>query len=485
MSRRFVSMSMRSFVMNFRLFIGPCVMAIGAFATANASTEGSYTGANPSLPQIDSAWRALYLAAHPGSPVHDAILVYNKMTGGTITDASEDSLCILRFGLVGSNTAVKKTLMHYAQWQGEQGWGVSSTYRISPDGSKIAMFNNNGVEVCDTDATQLQVVNRNANLNTDQLNMSWDDSVGIRRLVYSIGLIIVRTVVNSDNSAGKTDTLWKHSSGHDPSAGSGASVYTSVNKVGHFLSFDMPVSVNVPVVADLSSQTAVSPTNGSDGCQERMLEDGGLGTVSYHEGNHLRAATLWRWPNSALGSVPCPNGQLGGSSSGSLCTDCGNNMFYWCDSDTNFMCQCGDNDIGGKDNPGGAASPGCYTKGFIREGKTSSSHIMYIGDYTTFPALWINPAAPGTRVTIDSSPFALSPRATVSLSRTELSLLNYGNKVIDNAILTNINGAVVVRGQRAAPDRQRFEISSIPAGMYILAWRSGSERSARFVTISK
>jgi hypothetical protein len=49
-----------------------------------ASTEGNYTGANPTLAQIDANWRTLY-----GSPVHDAFVVFNKMAGGTTNDVSK------------------------------------------------------------------------------------------------------------------------------------------------------------------------------------------------------------------------------------------------------------------------------------------------------------------------------------------------------------------------------------------------------------
>jgi hypothetical protein len=294
--------------------------------------------------------------------------------------------------------------------------------------------------------------------------------------VYSAGFLVLRTAVNTDNSKGKTDTLWNHAWGKDPSAGNGASVYTSVNKVGHFLSFDMPVNVNIPIVVNLSTQTAQNPSGGADGCQIRMLQDG-LGTVSYHPSTHLTSANVWRWGmgqtvNTTLYKIPCPNGETGANGD---CSDCGNNMFYWCDSDTNYMVQCGDNQA--------SVSPGCYTKAFIRKGK-NSTNIKYLGDYIAFPALWINPNAAtqtyGNRLT--TSP---DSKVTVRLTSTELTLANFGNRPIENAVLTNVSGAIVARGQKVAPDQQRIGLSSTPAGTYVLSWRSSNVTSVRFVTIAR
>ena len=438
-------------------------------AAVVSAIAGSYPGPNPSLHQIDSAWKAFY-----GSPVHQGIVVYNKMTGGTTTDASLDTLCIMR--LAGSGgTATIKQLMRYVQWQGMSGWGVSSAYRISPDGSKIAMQNGSAVSVCDTNGANPKVIWTGA-LNRDQLNLSWDDSAGIRRLVYAgrtstTYYFVVRTVVNADNSPGATDTLWNHSWGRDPSAGSSAQQYTSVNKVGNYLCFDMPTLIlNIPVVVNLATRTAVNPTSGRDGCQVRMCIDP-YGTVSYHESTHLTHATLWRATTGAvLGYVPCPGGAQTG------CTDCGNNMFYWCDSDTNYMIQTGDNQASG--------SPGCYTKAFIRRGKTTSTNMMYLGDYLAFPALWIDPVVFSGTINGRVMP---RPGAQVSIRLTaaELTLVNPEGRAIDNAILTNVNGAVVARGQRTAPHRQHFAIASMPAGIYILSWRSAKVTEARFIAVAR
>jgi len=453
-------------VIPFKAFTAVCAAAVlSAFA-------GSYPGPNPSLHQIDSAWRAFY-----GSPVHQGIVVYNKMTGGTTTDASLDTLCIMRLVNYGGIATIIQ-LMRYPQWQGMSGWGVSSAYRISPDGSKIAMQNGTAVSVCDTNGANLKVI-WTGSLNRDQLNMSWDDSAGIRRLVYAgrtstTYYFVVRTVVNADNSAGATDTLWNHSWGRDPSAGSSAQQYTSVNKVGNYLCFDMPtLFLNIPVVVNLATRTAVNPTSGGDGCQVRMCVDP-YGTVSYHEATHLTHATLWRATTGAvLGYVPCPNGTQTG------CTDCGNNMFYWCDSDTNYLIQTGDNQQ--------SASPGCYTKAFIRKGKTTTPPMtMYLGDFLAFPALWIDPAVFSGTINERATPRTdARARIFIRLTAAELILADLEGRVIDNAVLTNVNGAVVARGQGTAPHRRRFAIASVPAGMYILSWRSANVTEARFIVVAR
>jgi filamentous hemagglutinin family protein len=437
--------------------------SVGILSVFTISFAGNYTGANPSLQKIDSDWRALY-----GSPVHDAIVVFNKMTGGTASDATKDSLCIMRFGMAGSTTATVKNLFRYVQWTGASGWGVSSAYRISPDGSKIALQNGSAVSVCDTNGLNQKII-KSVQLGTDQLALSWDDSASIRRIVYSIGLIIVRTVVNTDNTVGKTDTLWNHAWSKDPSAGNGASVYTSINKVGNYLCFDMPVGINLPVIVNLATQTSKNPSNGGDGCQARLCADN-MGTISYHEQTHLTGAAVWRWTsNNKIGTVPCPNGQ------NSNCSDCGNNMFYWCDSDSNYMVQTGDNQA--------SASPGCYTKAFIRKGKFSSQNMMYLGDFFAFPALWINPKI-STQTVYNRVTTSPANRIAVTITATDLTLANPENRTLDNAVLTNVNGVVVAIGRKTAPNVQRFTVSSIPAGIYIVSWRESNSILSRFVTIA-
>ena len=439
------------------------------------SFAGSYNGTNPSLQKIDSDWRALY-----GSPVHQGIVVFNKMAGGNNAnnDISYDTVYLMRLVSI-SNTATMKKLLYFKQWSNGGNWGVSSTYRISPDGAKIAMANNIAVEVCDTNGLNLKQI-KPVNLNTDQLNMSWDDSAGIRRIVYSAGSVILRTVVNSDNSAGKTDTLWNHASGRDPS-GASFTAYTSVNKVGNFLSFNIPDGVtgnNDPIVANLATKTAMSPSANSsggidDGCQVRMLEDH-LGTVSYHQSTHLRAAYVWRWGmatgiSHTLYQIPCPTN--------SGCADCGNNMFYWCDSDTNFMIQTGDNDA--------KSSPGCYTKAFIRKGKTSAN-VMYLGDYVSFPALWIdsNPFVSTETINKRNSQNHASP-ISIQILAHGLILRSPEGEGLDNVILCSMTGAIVAKGNWVSSSQQRVTITSLRAGMYLLSWHEGNSTMSKYVTLAR
>lgn len=451
-----------------------CAAMVISFFTF--SFAGSYPFPNPTMRQIDSAWRALY-----GSPVHQGIVVYNKMTGGTTGDASLDTLCIMRLVSSGG-TATIKQLMRYVQWAGVAGWGVSSAYRISHDGKKIGMQNGTAVSVCDTNGANVRVIATTA-LGMDQLSVSWDDStVGIgttiRRLVYCFGAtaataVIRRTVINTDNTAGRTDTLWSGAWGRDPSCVSRwQGMYTSVNKVGYYMCYDMPTrSVNVPVVVDLRTRTAVSPTNCGDGCQARLCNDP-YGTVSYHESTHLTHATLWRASTgSVLGHVPCPGGAQTG------CTDCGNNMFYWCDSDTNYMAQCGDNDLG--------TSLGCYTKAFIRRGKTTSANMMYLGDYFAFPALWIDPNPLTGTIDQGVAPNTSLRICIIKLTGSELTLRSADGGALDNARLITIRGTVVARGEKTAANQQRFTIASLPTGIYLLSWRESNVAMAKFITIAR
>jgi hypothetical protein len=441
-----------------------CCLGTAFFSLGFA--QGSYIVPNPSPHQIDSLWRALY-----GSPVHQAIVVFNKMSGGTTTDASKDTVCIMRL-VSDSNKASIKPLFYYKQAQTYNNmFGSYSGYRISPDGAKIACFNNSVVQVADTGGANIKVI-KSVNLNTDMLALSWDDSAGTRRLVYSIGSIIVRTIISENNTGGKTDTLWSYAWGKDPAQGNSVA-YTSVNKSGHFLSFNMQNTqypVNLPVIADLSTKTAKNPTSGGDGCQIRMVQDQ-TGTISYHESTHLTAATLWQWPSTKLTGIPCPNGQS------SNCSDCGNNFFYWCDSDTNFMAQAGDNS-----QNIGASSPGCYTKVFIRKGKTSS-HMLYLGDYIGYPALWIDPKPFGATGTLGRMlPSVNDQRVTIALTGGELTL---SGAMIDKTVVYDLNGAVAARGFGSAMGCVHISLSKLHAGAYLLAWREGNSVHCRYITLSR
>jgi hypothetical protein len=234
----------------------------------------------------------------------------------------------------------------------------------------------------------------------------------------------------------------------------------------------MPTLIlNIPVVVNLATRTAVNPTSGGDGCQVRMCVDP-YGTVSYHEATHLTHATLWRATTGAvLGYVPCPSGTQTG------CTDCGTNMFYWCDSDTNYMIQTGDNQR--------SASPVCYSKAFIRKGKfVPSTKVMYLGDYLAFPALWIDPAVFTGTINERVTPRP-GARISIKLMGSELTLRSADGRALDNARLITIRGMVVARGERVAPDRQRFTVASLPMGIYLLSWHELNVAMARFITIAR
>ena len=436
--------------------VAKSVIIMSIIALFSNGTAGSYNGKNPTLYQIDSLWRSMY-----GAPVHQGIVVFNKMAGGTTADISLDSLCIMHL-VSASNTATVKSLFYCRQWPGNNTWGVASGHRISPDGAKIAFLNNVAVMVCDTNGANVKVI-KSVDLNIDQLSASWDDSVNIRRLVYSTGPAIVRTVINENNTAGKTDTLWNHAWGRDPSAGNNGR-YTSANKVGNFICFDIVTGIMLPVVVDLRTKTVINPTNGGDGCHVRLLYDT-LGTVTYHESTHLKATTIWRWPSMKIGAISCPNGQKDN------CSDCGNCAYYWCDTDTNYLIQTGDNEQ--------SVSSGCYSKAFIRKGKTSSAS-MYLGDYFGFPGLWIDPKPfVSTGAFQGPVPSGKNPRPRVTFANNTLELSGASN---DNAIVCNLNGAVVARGVRRNDGCIRILLPKAHTGAYLLMYRQGSSVYSRYLT---
>ena len=108
---------------------------------------------------------------------------------------------------------------------------------------------------------------------------------------------------------------------------------------------------------------------------------------------------------------------------------------------------------------------------------------MYLGDYFAFPALWINPVV-GTK-TIRNRDVKTEAKVSIKLMGRELTLVSAGNASIDNAVLTNVNGAVVARGGKISTGRELFSVSSLRAGMYLLSWHQGNGTLSRYITITR
>jgi hypothetical protein len=75
--------------------------------------------------------------------------------------------------------------------------------------------------------------------------------------------------------------------------------------------------------------------------------------------------------------------------------------------------------------------------------------------------------------------------ATIKTFGTELVLTDGNNKTINSAVLIDVKGAIIAKGQRTAADQQRFSVGSIPAGLYVLSWHSANSISSRFITIAR
>jgi hypothetical protein len=443
---------------------------------------------NPTLPQIDSLWRAFY-----GAPVHQCAVVYNKMAGGTTAegDVSRDTLCIMRL-ISGERTATVKNLFPYAQCPSPfsgagYDWGVMSGYAISRDGSRIAAQNCSGVIVCDSSGAHKKVVSTTS-INSDCISLSFDDStnngITIHRIVFAaIPWLILRTTLSDTNTAVKTDTLWKQTD-LDPcyTPTPWISGYTSVNKSGHYLSFNVVVNSGacIPVVADLNTKTYQLPLGdcNTDGCQIRSCRDT-FGTVSFHIWSHRIPTTIWRWGTPSkqnAGMVPCPVDPINCDRNTG---DPGQGGYYWCETDTNYMIQVGDNDVN--------ASPGCYSKAYIRRGKTTDPpQVMYLGDYFGWPAMWIDSNAYSIDVINDRTLFIeKSSRVSVQINGSKLILMSTEGGGIYNARLINVKGVVVSRGEKMSADKQRFAISYLPIGIYLLSWQEATVVRSKVVTIAR
>jgi hypothetical protein len=130
----------------------------------------------------------------------------------------------------------------------------------------------------------------------------------------------------------------------------------------------------------------------------------------------------------------------------------------------------------------GTSSPGCYTKVFIRKGKTSS-HMIYLGDYIGYPALWIDPMpfnATGT-----------ARRASASAGGQAGMVTRMGHDVrisgasVDNVVVYGIDGAVAARGGKKLDGAVVVPLSSLTAGTYLLTWREGISARCRYITVSR
>jgi hypothetical protein len=389
-------------------------------------------------------------------------------------------------------TAIIKPLFPFVQYPspfsgGGYDWGVTSGYAISRDGSRIAAQNGRCVIVCDSSGDHKKVISTTKS-NLDCISLSFDDSTTdgktIHRVVYAaIPWLILRTTLSDTNTAMKTDTLWTRSES-DPCYISRATYtgYTSVNKNGRYLSFNIidNAGVCIPVVADLVSKQSQLPLGNCsiDGCQIRSCWDA-KGTVSFHIWSHRIPTTLWRWDtpgNQNVGTVPCP---VDPANCGQNAGDPGQGGYYWCETDTNFMIQVGDNDVN--------SSPGCYSKAYLRKGKTTNPpQVMYLGDYLGWPAMWIDPAEYTTRTINGRIPLS-NPTMKVALQIRKglLTLTNANGNAIENAMLINSKGMTVVRGTMKSADTYHFLIGHLPRGIYILCWLESNMLRAQAVTINR
>jgi hypothetical protein len=441
---------------------------------------------NPTPHQIDSLWRAFY-----GPETHQCLVVYNKMTGDTTTQGhvSRDTLCIMRL-LVSDGNATIKNLFPYSQCPSPYGaayWGVTSGYTISRDGSRIAAQNCHGVIVCDSSGSHLKIIST-SDINNDCIALSFDDTVQngktVHRIVYAaMPFLILRTALSDSNAAVKTDTLWQQTSS-DPCFTSTSLTmgYTSVNKNGRFLSFNLVVTSGacIPVVVDLTTKEYQLPLGGcyADGCQIRSCWDA-AGTVSFHVWGHRIPTTLWKWGTAGGGNdgtVPCLVDPSGCSKNSG---DPGQGGYYWCETDTNYMIQVGDNDV--------LNSPGCYSKAYIRKGKTTDPpQVMYLGDYLGWPAMWIDPAPYASGVIHNVAPVPDAYlRNSVQVGRQELTLSTAGGPLMENARLINVKGAVVSKGEKTSSFTCRFDIRNLHTGIYFISWQEAGTIKARVITIAR
>ena len=441
-----------------------------------------FAQSNPTLPQIDSLWRALY-----GSPVKQCVVVYNKMAGGVSEDTSQDTLSLMRLTSAGG-TATVKSLFPFKQCQGfglnPGQWGVTSGYAISRDGSRIAAQNCSGVIVCDSSGAHKKVISTTSLGSSDNVALCFDDStyngITFHRVVYAaVNWLILRTTITDTNTAIKTDTLWKLSvtdSCYDRLSPSGG--YSSVNKAGHYLSFQVSWGVDLPVVVDLISNTYQFPTTCmEDGCAVRLCRDT-LGTVSFHQWSHYIPTTLWRWGTpsmQSIGSVPCLIDPVNCSPGQG---DPGQGGENWCETNTNYMIQVGDNNL--------FTSPGCYTKAYIRKGKTTNPpQVLYLGDYFGWPNMWIDTSA-STGVVDDRVGFSgLSSKVILKISGNEVSLTGTAGGVLENARLINVKGAIVSRAEKVSSNKRRFAIAQLPMGIYVLSWRESNSAQSRAIAITR
>jgi hypothetical protein len=234
----------------------------------SATSVSLFAQTNPTLHQIDSLWRAFY-----GSPVHQGVVVYNKMAGGTTAagDTSKDTLCIMRL-INGGGTATVKQLCRFTQCQvngiNPAQWGVTSGYAISRDGSRIAAQNCSGVFVCDTSGAHFKNISTTGLGSGDNVALCFDDSTyngtTIPRVVYAArNWLILRTTISDTNTAVKNDTLWKQSASDSCySRLSRSGGYSSVNKFGHYLSMQITTTsgIDIPMVVDLTTKRHQLPT---------------------------------------------------------------------------------------------------------------------------------------------------------------------------------------------------------------------------------
>jgi hypothetical protein len=236
----------------------------------------------------------------------------------------------------------------------------------------------------------------------------------------------------------------------------------------------------IPVVVNLDTKEYQLPLGGcySDGCQIRSCWDT-AGTVSFHVWGHRIPTTLWQWNTPGgmnTGTIPCPVDPVNCSVGSG---DPGQGGYYWCETDTNYLIQTGDNDV--------INSPGCYSKAYIRKGKTNDPpQVMYLGDYFGWPAMWIDPQAFPSGVIRNKAPASdFSSQATIMTCGNLLTLSAAKSKCLENVRLINVKGAVVARAARSSAGTYCFDIRHLSIGIYLVSWKELNVEKSRIVTISR
>ncbi len=303
---------------------------------------------------------SVMLSAQTPSQIVSAWSFLSENQGGKVVYGNANKVWVLDL-----ETGLKIALAAFALANTQ--WGLIASYKFSPDGTRIAVQNNQQLIVMNADGSAQKVIWQGS-INWDLIAHSWD---GDSAVVYSTYATIVKTQIHADNSAGLTTTLISTPVQKG---------YASVEKCGNYLGY-VDIGGNTatggyhrPCVKNLATGVVrdLVPRSG-DGCTVRLRPDS-TGVVIFNYGSHTQPAPIMDFNLTQLDKIaPVNNSGM-----------CG---MRWSNT-TQFLVHNGDRIVT-------VPTTGGTTVAYAWIRKVSTKENIFLGDSMYWPDLWVGKTVHG------------------------------------------------------------------------------------------